>query len=324
MLTGQVPFDAESLMGILQHHFFSPVPDIAGVRGDVPPELLQVVHRALAKEAADRFPTTREMVRAIEGVPFSDADRAVAEDTLRHLAVGSAVPKVRTGSLPPLADTRTLGRPRPTAPQGGPDTTAPTIKVGAPGPARRPPPRRRSPLPIVLAAAVVVAAGGTGVLLVRRQAAARQAAADSVAAQQRRADSVAAERRRADSAAAVLASRPDTTPPAAAGGDGQRRPAERPARSAAQPRQGAQAPATASDPAPAGSGMLRVSVSPPNAQIAVDGRVLGTGALFDEELRAGTHRLRISAPGYVTRELTFTITPAGTNNLGRINLEPQP
>ncbi len=109
MLTGQVPFDADSVITIIQHHYFTPVPDVHAVRQGVPEELLAVVNRALAKDATQRYATTRDMVRALEAVPFSAEERTQSEELLRELARGEPIPRVRTGSLPPLADARTSG-----------------------------------------------------------------------------------------------------------------------------------------------------------------------------------------------------------------------
>src|SRR5690349_23741686 len=75
MLTGTVPFRAETLPGVMQHHFFTPVPDIGAVRTDVPTALMAVVNRALAKRPSDRYATTKEMLDAVEAVAFSEQDR---------------------------------------------------------------------------------------------------------------------------------------------------------------------------------------------------------------------------------------------------------
>jgi hypothetical protein len=109
MLTGTVPFHADTLAAIMHHHFFTPVPDVSVARHDVPPELIAVLDRVLAKDPDRRFATTREMRIAIEAVPLSEADRLAGEAMLRELAQGSsAVPIVRTEALPPLADTMSV------------------------------------------------------------------------------------------------------------------------------------------------------------------------------------------------------------------------
>jgi hypothetical protein len=109
MLTGTVPFHADTLAAIMHHHFFTPVPDVSVARHDVPTELVAILDRVLAKDPDRRFATTREMRIAIEAVPLSEADRLAGESMLRELAQGStAVPVVRTDALPPLADTMSV------------------------------------------------------------------------------------------------------------------------------------------------------------------------------------------------------------------------
>jgi serine/threonine protein kinase len=103
LITGEVPFTADSMVGVIQHHYMTPVPDILLVRPEVPKDLLDVIYCALNKDPKDRFATTRDMAIALENIVLSDADREEAERVLRQLSSGEAVPKVRTGTLPPLA-----------------------------------------------------------------------------------------------------------------------------------------------------------------------------------------------------------------------------
>ena len=102
LLTGELPFLADSMVGVIQHHYMTPVPDITQVRQDVPKELLDVIYCALNKAPEDRFATTRDMALALENVPLTDAQKAEAEDHLKLLSMGHAIPKVTTGKLPPL------------------------------------------------------------------------------------------------------------------------------------------------------------------------------------------------------------------------------
>src|SRR3954463_3570131 len=72
MLTGEVPFNADSMVGVIQHHYMTPVPDIRAVRNDVPQELLDIIYCSLNKAPEDRFTTTREMSQALENVPQTE------------------------------------------------------------------------------------------------------------------------------------------------------------------------------------------------------------------------------------------------------------
>jgi serine/threonine-protein kinase len=115
MLTGTVPFDAESLPGVMQHHFFTPPPDINAMRGGIPAELAAVIRRALAKKPEDRFASTRDMVGALDAVPLTAEQRRSGEDALRTLALGGTLPRIASSAAPtlpavaPLSDARMSG-----------------------------------------------------------------------------------------------------------------------------------------------------------------------------------------------------------------------
>src|SRR5438094_5513304 len=79
MLTGTLPFQADTLAGIMHHHFFTPLPDVNVARDDIPPELAQIIARLTAKKPADRYPTTRDLLTEIDSVPLDTAARREAE-----------------------------------------------------------------------------------------------------------------------------------------------------------------------------------------------------------------------------------------------------
>jgi hypothetical protein len=86
----------------------------------------------------------------------------------------------------------------------------------------------------------------------------------------------------------------------------------------------AASPAEAPKPEPPKAvGRLRVRVVPADAEIRVDGRVLGQGVVFDSVLRAGVRRLRVTAPGYQTLDTLVTILADEITSLARITLPVQ-
>jgi serine/threonine-protein kinase len=318
MLTGQVPFDAESVIAIIQHHYFTPVPDVRAVREGVPEELLAVVYRSLSKDAGQRYASTRDMVKAIEAVPFPPEDKSQSEDTLRDLARGEAIPKVRTGSLPPLADARTIGASAlgPLSPTiaGGPTVTAPSAR-----PSARPRKHGRTPLIATLVALVVLGAAAAWLALrgTGPTAAAPGALASPTGVQPAGAESTAtATPGPVPPSATVARPSSDSTANRTGAGVAARR---APARTQA-PAEGQATPA----PEPAGTGLLRVRTVPPSALILVDGRRVGEpGSAFDVEVPAGRRRIRITAPGYVAFDTTITVENGGTRNLGQIILRSE-
>lgn len=113
MLAGAVPFHSDTLAGMMQHHFFTPPPDLRRVRDDVPDPLVALLQRVLAKDPDQRFPTTRAMLSAIESIPFSEQDRVGSERSLQALARGETVARVPVRVAPPLpeAPTQSLSLP---------------------------------------------------------------------------------------------------------------------------------------------------------------------------------------------------------------------
>src|SRR3990172_1687695 len=61
MLTGKLPYDADSPMGIAVKHIPEPVPRILDVKPDLPPGCEDVIRQAMAKDRRDRFPTANAL-----------------------------------------------------------------------------------------------------------------------------------------------------------------------------------------------------------------------------------------------------------------------
>ncbi|MFL5581412.1 MAG: protein kinase domain-containing protein [Gemmatimonadaceae bacterium] len=138
MLSGHVPFTAETLPGIMHHHFFTPVPDLRPVRSDIPETLVHIVQRALAKKPEERFATTEEMHEAVVSIPFTDDDRRKAEAMLRELARGSKLRRISTQQLAAAESVVTPKSPLP--PASPPSEWAPPPPGAAPRARRGPPP----------------------------------------------------------------------------------------------------------------------------------------------------------------------------------------
>ncbi len=89
MLAGQPPFDGETALAIaLLHVNKTPVP-LAELRPDVPPQLVEIVEKMMAKVPADRFQDPAELIRSIRKIEidFDQWDALVeklATDTSFH------------------------------------------------------------------------------------------------------------------------------------------------------------------------------------------------------------------------------------------------
>jgi hypothetical protein len=66
MVTGQVPYDADTPLAVVLKHINEPLPLPSAVRPDLPEQVERVILRAMAKEPEDRFQTAKEMVYALD------------------------------------------------------------------------------------------------------------------------------------------------------------------------------------------------------------------------------------------------------------------
>ncbi len=94
MLTGKVPFTGDSAIEIAMKHVNEPPAPPSSLRPEIPPDLDQIVLRALAKDPADRYQTAEEFIEDLErfeaGLPISRATSTAATALLAGAAVGEA------------------------------------------------------------------------------------------------------------------------------------------------------------------------------------------------------------------------------------------
>jgi uncharacterized protein YjdB len=74
MLSGKLPFTAESVMAVMYAHFNQPPRPVIQVRPDVPMDLASTVMRMLEKDPAQRFPTMEAATSAMGSVSLSPDD----------------------------------------------------------------------------------------------------------------------------------------------------------------------------------------------------------------------------------------------------------
>jgi serine/threonine-protein kinase len=65
MLTGHVPFEGDSAVGIVMKHINDPVPPVSQFNSSLPPAFDAIMRRALAKDPAERFQSAYEMTEAV-------------------------------------------------------------------------------------------------------------------------------------------------------------------------------------------------------------------------------------------------------------------
>lgn len=65
MLTGRVPYEAPTPLGVLMAHITQPVPDIQQMRPELPYETQTVISRSMAKEVTERYPSSGALSNAL-------------------------------------------------------------------------------------------------------------------------------------------------------------------------------------------------------------------------------------------------------------------
>lgn len=81
MLAGEPPFRAATTSALLSQHLTAPAPSILTARPDLPPAVVDVLRRALAKDPPERFPSTREFVQALDAALTSHRADPAASTT---------------------------------------------------------------------------------------------------------------------------------------------------------------------------------------------------------------------------------------------------
>jgi eukaryotic-like serine/threonine-protein kinase len=75
MLVGDVPFQAETQVGVAMKHVNEPLPDVQGLRPDVSAAVASVIDRSTTKDPRDRYRSVGEMVRDLEATLEVEAAR---------------------------------------------------------------------------------------------------------------------------------------------------------------------------------------------------------------------------------------------------------
>jgi serine/threonine-protein kinase len=94
MLTGDVPFQAETQVGVAMKHVNEPMPDVQAKRPEVSAVVASVVDRATTKDSRDRYSTVAEMVRDLEQTLEVEAARRGGTSG-EATSVLDSVPKAR-------------------------------------------------------------------------------------------------------------------------------------------------------------------------------------------------------------------------------------
>jgi serine/threonine protein kinase/beta-lactam-binding protein with PASTA domain len=160
LLTGRVPFDAESAVTIaLKHVSEAPAPP-SQYNPDIPPELEQVVLWALNKNPEDRPTDADQFITVLERVKEAIASRERGQQTASMAALSAIPPSTGlTPMVPPPLVTAPIPPYEPWSPTDAPVTGQSEV------PAR--PSRRRWPWVVAVLALLLIAGGIVGFVATR-------------------------------------------------------------------------------------------------------------------------------------------------------------
>ena len=172
MLTGRVPFKADTPLGVLHQHVSVPPEPVTSFVGGLPPGVDEVLSRALSKDASKRFATCTDLVAALAAV-FGLSLGAPAVVSAASRAVPPPPPTPTIHGAPTVLDSRGMGAAdMPTVATAGAAVvsasgiSSPEARMAAAASMPPPPPAvpRRGVSPLLVAAAAVLglAVVGTG------------------------------------------------------------------------------------------------------------------------------------------------------------------
>src|SRR5262249_19463657 len=111
LVTGTLPYDAETPLAIILKHLNSPIPSARKLNMDLPEAVDQFINKAIAKEPQDRYQTANEMIddlsrmeRGEELAPHTNGSRLMQEgviETVEIPRIESPAPPTETATPPP-------------------------------------------------------------------------------------------------------------------------------------------------------------------------------------------------------------------------------
>ena len=133
LLSGEVPFEAETMPELVFKVVNDPPRPLHDLRPDLPPALLATVERCLEKDPARRFEDIAELATALE--PFAPTSAHATIERAR-----SVTATWRRSSAPPLGSLAPLGPPRPSFVSSAGGGAGGGAAIGNGGPPRAPSP----------------------------------------------------------------------------------------------------------------------------------------------------------------------------------------
>jgi serine/threonine-protein kinase len=101
MLTGKLPYEADTPVALILKHLTEPVPRLLTARPDLPSEFETVIDQAMAKDRTGRFSTAQAMADTLASAIRGDGAQTLARATARV-----KVPPTQVGAIKPEAPSR--------------------------------------------------------------------------------------------------------------------------------------------------------------------------------------------------------------------------
>ena len=81
MVTGRVPFDADTAFSVIEDHIYTPPPPPSTIRPELSLEVEDVILKALAKKSTDRYENVSDMVKAFKQAWIASSDSKTASSS---------------------------------------------------------------------------------------------------------------------------------------------------------------------------------------------------------------------------------------------------
>jgi serine/threonine-protein kinase len=100
MLSGEQPYTADTPMRVVMKHILDPVPDILKVNPDLPPELNEIIEKAMAKDPDERIQTAGELADTLTTLSIRTPEKKKAKKAPK----APTTKKARRAPLPKIQD----------------------------------------------------------------------------------------------------------------------------------------------------------------------------------------------------------------------------
>ncbi len=111
MITGRVPFNADTAFTIIENHIYAPPPPPTSVNPQLPPAIDEVLLKALAKKSNERYENVSDLVRAFKQACLPQTEtQAISSSTLDSISSTPLLMTENGASFPLTSDRFIIGR----------------------------------------------------------------------------------------------------------------------------------------------------------------------------------------------------------------------